>query len=78
VARSCINGRVVGIGAYSGQDERATGADVAVTAGRVRGEEYPLERRLLRRLSDGRVGQEGWRRLAFPNGWHYDVGRALG
>lgn len=57
--------------------ERATGADDAVTAARVRGEEYLLQRRLLHRLSDGEVGQERWRTLTFPNSWHYDIGRAL-
>jgi hypothetical protein len=57
--------------------ERSTGADADVTAARVRGEEYLLERRLMHRLSDGGIGQERWLQLSFPNGWHYDVGRAL-
>ncbi len=95
----CINGRVVAIGAYFGQQvraivdrllteqmadggwnceqengstrgsfdttinvlegllefERATGTDGDVTAARHRGEEYLLDRRLLRRLSDGEI-----------------------
>jgi hypothetical protein len=57
--------------------ERATGADPAVAAARRRGEEYLLERRLLRRQSDGELGQRRWLYLAFPNGWHYDVLRVL-
>jgi hypothetical protein len=57
--------------------ERATGADPAVAAARRRGEEYLLERRLLRRQSDGELGQGRWLYLAFPNGWHYDVLRVL-
>jgi hypothetical protein len=57
--------------------ERATGANPAVAAARRRGEEYLLERRLLRRLSTGELGQRRWLYLAFPNGWHYDVLRVL-
>lgn len=57
--------------------DRSTGGDDAVAAARVRGQEYLLDRRLLRRLSDGRVGQQRWLTLAFPNGWYYDVGRVL-
>jgi len=57
--------------------ERATGANGDVAAARVRGEEYLLERRLLRRLSTGEMAQPRWLYLAFPNGWHYDPLRAL-
>ena len=57
--------------------ERATGANGDVTAARLRGQEYLLERRLLRRLSTGEVANPSWLYLAFPNGWHYDVLRAL-
>jgi hypothetical protein len=53
--------------------ERATGADPALVAARRRGEEYLLERGLLRRQSTGELGQRRWLYLAFPNGWHYDV-----
>jgi hypothetical protein len=57
--------------------ERTSGASPAVAAARRRGEEYLLERRLLRRQSDGELGQRRWLYLAFPNGWHYDVLRVL-
>ena len=117
----CINGRVVAIGAYFGQDvkgiverllndqmadggwnceqergstrgsfdstvnvleglleyERKTGANGDVTAARVRGEEYLLERRLLHRLSDGEIPQRRWLYIGFPNKWFYDVARVL-
>ena len=117
----CINGRVVAIGAYFGQDvrgivdrllsdqmadggwnceqergstrgafdstlnvlegllecERSTGANGDVVAARTRGEEYLLERRLLRRLSDGEIGQKRWLYVGFPNKWFYDVARVL-
>lgn len=53
------------------------GPDADVTAARVRGEEYLLERRLLHRLSDGVIPQERWLQVGFPNGWHYDVARVL-
>jgi hypothetical protein len=117
----CINGRVVAIGAYFGQDvkgivdrllndqmadggwnceqergsirgsfdstinvleglleyERSTGANGDVAAARRRGEEYLLERRLLRRLSDGEIPQKRWLYVGFPNKWFYDVVRVL-
>ena len=57
--------------------ERATGGNADVAAARVRGQEYLLERRLLRRLSTGELAQPRWLYLAFPNGWHYDPLRAL-
>ncbi len=57
--------------------ERSIGPDAAVTAARVRGEEYLLDRRLLHRLSDGEVGQARWLELSFPDGWRYDVARVL-
>ncbi|HTL93439.1 MAG TPA: hypothetical protein VL176_13900 [Steroidobacteraceae bacterium] len=55
----------------------------AVTAARLRGQEYLLERRLFRRRSTGELiardrksGAE-WSRFAFPAWWHYDVLRGL-
>jgi hypothetical protein len=63
--------------------ERAGGADPAVHAARRRGEEYLLERRLMRRKSTGEVIQcdrmsgEQWTQFAFPAWWRYDVLRAL-
>ncbi len=63
--------------------ELAGGASPAVTAARLRGQEYLLERRLFRRLSTGEVierdrkGNASWMRFAFPTWWHYDVLRGL-
>ncbi|MBA2633181.1 MAG: hypothetical protein H0U86_09325 [Chloroflexi bacterium] len=57
--------------------ERAVGGNTEVAAARERGQEYLLERRLLRRLSTGEMAMPRWLFLAFPNGWHYDVVRAL-
>lgn len=59
------------------EHERSVGPDADVAAARVRGEEYLLERRLLHRLSDGEIPQERWLQVGFPNGWYYDVARAL-
>src|ERR1700756_1668303 len=123
----CINGQVVTVGAYFGQDvggivgrllseqlpdggwnceapkrsmrssfntticvleallehERAGGPTPEVTEARLRGQEYLLERRLLRRRSSGEVIERGrkggasWTRFAFPTWWHYDVLRGL-
>ena len=66
-----------------GEYELAGGNSPAVTAARLRGQEYLLERRLFRRLSTGeaierdRKGDAAWTRFAFPTWWHYDVLRGL-
>ena len=57
--------------------EKAFGATSAVTDARKRGEEYLLERRLLRRVSTGEIIKPEWAQLAFPPLWHYDVLRGL-
>jgi hypothetical protein len=57
--------------------EEAFGASSAVTDARRRGQEYLLERRLLRRLSTGEIIDPAWTQFAFPTLWHYDVLRAL-
>ena len=57
--------------------ERSAGTNGDVSVARVRGEEYLLERRLLRRLSNGEIPQKRWLYLGFPNGWFYDVARVL-
>ena len=72
------------------EHELRVGSNPAVTAARLRGQEYLLERRLFRRRSTGAViaydrktGPEGGRghpaftRFAFPTWWHYDVLRGL-
>ena len=63
--------------------ERTFGIGADVIGARLRGEEYLLERRLLRRKSTGEVierdrkGGAAWTRFAFPTWWHYDVLRGL-
>jgi hypothetical protein len=57
--------------------EKAFGTNAPVTDARRRGQEYLLERRLLRRLSTGEIIEPGWTQFAFPPLWHYDVLRAL-
>jgi hypothetical protein len=57
--------------------ERATGGSVALRAARERGQEYLLDRRLLRRLSSGEVIDPAWMQFSFPTGYHYDVLRGL-
>jgi len=125
----CINGRVLGLGAYFAEPsdrllerllseqlkdggwncetengsvrssfhtticvleglleyEKAKGATAAVTAARVRAQEYFLERRMFRSLSTGEVvamdkktGQPAkWTLFSFPTTWHYDLLRGL-
>ncbi len=63
--------------------ERMFGSSPEVTASRLRGQDYLLERRLFRRRSTGEVierdrkGGASWSRFAFPTWWHYDVLRGL-
>jgi hypothetical protein len=117
----CINGMVVAIGAYFGEDvqaivdrlvgeqmsdggwnceqengstrgsfhstidvleglleyERATGGSPAVIAARLRGQEYLLERRMLRRRSSGEVIDPSWTQFSYPTRYYYDVLRGL-
>jgi hypothetical protein len=117
----CINGRVVTVGSYFGEDvtriverllgeqmadggwnceqengstrgsfdttinvlegllehERAAGRSAKVTAALERGQEYLLERRMLRRLSSGELIDPAFTLFSFPTGWHYDALRGL-
>jgi len=63
--------------------ERAGSGTPEVTAARLRGQEYLLERSLFRRRSTGEViardrkGGTAWTRFAFPTWWRYDVLRGL-
>jgi hypothetical protein len=65
--------------------ERATGSPLEVRTARLRGQEYFLERRMLRRLSTGEVIDEdrktnlpaAWTQFSYPTYWHYDVLRGL-
>ncbi len=63
--------------------ELCAGSRPDVTAARLRGQEYLLERRLFRRRSTGEVitqdrkGGAMWTQFAFPTWWHYDVLRGL-
>ena len=57
--------------------EQAFGAKPALTDARRRGEEYLVERHLMRRLSTDEIIDPAWTRFAFPPLWHYDVLRAL-
>src|SRR5258708_23144242 len=63
--------------------ELEVGAYPDVTQARLRGQEYILERHLLRRRSTGEVIQRDrkggalWFHFAFPTWWHYDVLRGL-
>ena len=57
--------------------ERATGGSAGSIAARRRGEEYLLDRKLLRRKSTGEIVNPAWLQFSFPTHWHYDVLRAL-
>ena len=80
--RSSFNTTICVLEALLAYDQ-AGGGDQAVTAARLRGEEYLLERRLFRRRTTGEVIERDrksdavWTRFAFPVWWHYDVLRGL-
>ena len=63
--------------------EHRHGASGAVTSARHRGEEYLIERRLLRSRSTGRPIERDrksgavWTSIAFPTWWYYDLLRGL-
>ena len=57
--------------------ERAIGGSARVADARRRGEEYLLERKLMRRRSTGEIVDPAWLELSYPVWWHYDVLRAL-
>lgn len=63
--------------------ERSVGDIPVVTAARLRGQEFLLERRLFRRRSTGEAivdrksAGADWTRFAFPTWWHYDMLRGL-
>ncbi len=57
--------------------ELAGGNNAEVTAARLRGQEYLLERGLLRRQTTGEIIDPDWMRFSFPTWWHYDVLRGL-
>ena len=59
------------------EHERATGGTPEVRTARLRGQEYLLERRMLRRLSTGEVIDPAWTQFSYPTGWYYDVLRGL-
>jgi hypothetical protein len=61
--------------------ESAKGPRPDLTAARLRGQEYLLERRLFRSLSTGQIVEfdrklrapATWTQLSFPTRWHYDI-----
>jgi hypothetical protein len=56
---------------------RATGGSADVAAALARGQEYLLERRMLRRLSTGELIDPAFTLFSFPTGYHYDALRGL-
>lgn len=57
--------------------ERTWGPRTAIADARRKGDEYLLERRMLRRLTTGEIIDRTWARFAFPTVWHYDILRGL-
>ena len=60
--------------------ERAVGGNPEVAAARARGQEYLVERRMVRRLSTDELIEPNtgdWYHFSFPTRWHYDVLRGL-
>ena len=53
------------------------GGTIDVSKARRQGEEYLLERSLLRRKTNGAVASPAFLQLSYPPQWHYDVLRGL-
>jgi len=61
----------------SGSESQSGNESPDVTDALRKGEEYLLERRLLRRLSTGEVIDPSFTQFSFPTGYHYDALRGL-
>jgi len=65
------------------EHEQTFGSRPEVTAARMRGQEYLLERRMMHRKTTGEVIEHDrkdgntWDHFAYPTWWHYDVLRGL-
>ena len=59
------------------EHERATGGTPASRKARYRGEEYLLERGLMRRKSSRELIRPDWLQFSYPTRWFYDVLRGL-
>ena len=57
--------------------EQKTGGSPESILARRCGEEYLLERKLVRRKSTGEIVETSWLQFSFPVRWHYDALRAL-
>ncbi len=57
--------------------ERAYGASPNTAAARMRGEQYLLNRGMLKSLTSGKIIDSKWTRFSFPPIWHYDVLRGM-
>jgi len=59
--------------------ERTHPGDLVHTteAARRRGENYLLDRKMMRSLTTGEIIRQQWTRFSFPPRWHYDVLRGL-
>jgi len=82
--RSSFNTTICVLEALLEYELAGSSAELAeVREARLRGQEYLLERNLLRRRTTGEVierdrkGDTAWTRFAFPTWWHYDVLRGL-
>ncbi|MGH2406758.1 MAG: hypothetical protein ACRDF7_01600 [Candidatus Limnocylindrales bacterium] len=56
---------------------RKGGASPELSTALQRGQEYLLERRMLRRLSTGELIDPAYSLISYPTGWHYDILRGL-
>ena len=57
--------------------ERARGSSPALAVARRRGEDYLLDRKLMRRRSNGQLADPRFTMFSYPAYWYYDVLRAL-
>ncbi|MEO8285190.1 MAG: hypothetical protein ABI670_02000 [Chloroflexota bacterium] len=75
--RSSFNTTICVLEALLEYDLAGGARSAEVREARLRGQEYLLERHLLRRLSTGDVIDAAFTQFSFPTWWHYDVLRGL-
>ena len=75
--RSSFNTTILALEGLLEYESSRGGAVDEVTAARMRGHEYLLDRGMFRSASTGEVVSQGWTRFSFPPRWHYDVLRGL-
>ncbi len=75
--RSSFNTTILVLEGLLEYEMSQAGRNAQVSAARIRGHEYLMDRGMFRSLSTGNIISPSWTRFSFPPRWHYDVLRGL-